>query len=216
MKNEESTRKDAAVFLPHFYMDAPLVLSAAQAPFTSWELEADLEIRRCYLAPGEPAPDVNDWMRFRRLLKGCSVYVEAGTQDKGNMAAFLGKLAPNAIIIDIDVNQAASDKQAKLIEVSKGPKQRYFRVEADKTDNGLVIEISAALNVKKAYIRFCDTEYVPSRTLREFSLYYNLLKRNGFLAFHDCYFERIAEQKGRGLGSSGHRQVYACLGDSCG
>lgn len=185
--------------LPAFLTDIPDRLIPANPEATEAELMRERDIRRNFLVAGEAEPYVIDMVRFHRLHKGCRVYVEVGSRDKGNIASILPILADDALVVDIDIDQANFQRQAQAINRIKRATQRYVQIEGDCLSPETLSKLRATLNGAAADIIFCDSLHLYQHTLHEFSAYYPLIKSGGLLSFHDCYFEGTSDQKGKAL-----------------
>jgi hypothetical protein len=95
--------------LPKAFTEVPESLRCCNAPTTHEELALADSVRKEYLMQESDAfhtnqPYMVDVCRAFRLAQGAKVYIEVGTQDKGNIAwVARTKLALGATIIDIDL-----------------------------------------------------------------------------------------------------------------
>src|SRR3954453_4544252 len=83
--------------------ELPYGMEVVNEPADQDDVQAADATRKEYFLEIAPNPYMVDGTRAFRLAKGASVYIEVGTQDKGNIAwVSRTKLAPGATVIDID------------------------------------------------------------------------------------------------------------------
>lgn len=151
--------------------------------------EADVEeanaVRKEYFLDIAPNPYMVDISRAFRLAKDAKVYIEVGTQDKGNIAWLARtKLHPGATIIDIDF-EAYPANDAKIFDELTSSGFDYHPLRGDCLSDGIIEQVKTILNGRQADLIFCDSHYTYEHTMTEFSLYFPLVKSGGFLFFHD-------------------------------
>jgi hypothetical protein len=182
--------------LPLPFRSLPSALGTTVAPSTADELRIALDVRRAFNLPDWPDPYMNDIVRTFRLAKGKKSYVEIGSRDKGNVAWLAAHmLADDATIIELDIEEFA-ESESRLRSYLK-PRQRYHRLTGSCFDDAILKQISNALDDGKADIIFCDTLHTYQHTLSEYDTFAPLVKSDGFLIFHDCYYEGSVDVKGK-------------------
>jgi predicted O-methyltransferase YrrM len=184
------------VKLPQRFTHVPEVLRCCNPPATQQEIEAADKVRREYVLPEQPPPYMHDVVRAFRVAKGAKVYIEVGTQDKGNIAwAARTKLAKGATIIDIDLlDYPQADAMLKAEMQRSG--FDYHAVRGDCLSDGVLDQVRAILNGRCADAIFCDSHYTYSHTLTEFTLYQPLVRPGGVLMFHDAQWPGDPAQAG--------------------
>jgi cephalosporin hydroxylase len=189
---------------PDALLQIPPALKTVSEP-ADWEQVAKADaIRAEYLLPGLPNPYMVDIARAFRLATGAQIYIEVGTQDKGNIAWLARtKLAPGATIVDIDfVDYPENDRK---IAAELDGRFDYHAIRGDCLSAETVTRVRAILGDRKADLIFCDSHYTYAHTISEFSLYYPLVKDGGFLFFHDAQWPGDPSlpgeegEKGKGL-----------------
>jgi cephalosporin hydroxylase len=191
--------------LPAKFYEKPLSLVQCDVPSSAEEIQKANGVRFEYLLPGETAvPYMEDVVRAFRLAQGAKVYIEVGSQDKGNIAWLARtKLAKGATIIDIDFN-AYPENDAKITAELAGFFD-YHQIRGDCLSDDVLDQVNTILAGRPADIIFCDSHYTFSHTITEFALYYPLVKQGGFLLFHDAQWpgdptkEGEEGLKGKGL-----------------
>ncbi len=180
-------------------------LRRCNEPLTPAEAQFANGVRKEYLHAGWPAPYMDDVARAFRLAEGAKVYIEVGTQDKGNIAWLArSKLRKGATIIDIDMIEYP-DKDKKIADELAAAKFDYHPLRGDCLSDDILNRVRAILNGRSADAIFCDSHYTYAHTLTEFTLYRPLVRRGGFLLFHDSRWPgdptRSGEEgkKGKGL-----------------
>jgi hypothetical protein len=175
--------------LPKAFTEVPESLRCCNAPTTHEELALADSVRKEYLMPGtantsSTPPFMLDVCRAFRVAKGAKVYVEIGTQDKGNIAwVARTKLSSGATIIDIDMLDYP--EHDKKIAAELGSDFDYHSIRGDCLSKHVLDQVKAILNGRSADVIFGDSHYTYEHTLAEFSLYYPLVKQGGFMMFHD-------------------------------
>jgi cephalosporin hydroxylase len=169
------------------------------------ELRTAVAVRREYVIPGWGEPYMDDVIRAFRIAKGAKVYIEVGTQDKGNIAWLARtQLAPGATIIDIDMVDYP-DNDRKIVEEMKAGGFDYHSIRGDCLSDIVLEKVKTILGGRSADIIFCDSHYTYEHTITEFAQYYPLLRQGGFLMFHDAQWpgnpagEGEMGKKGKGL-----------------
>lgn len=162
------------------------VLEVVNRPAEPRDVEEANAIRNEYYFEGAPNPYMVDITRGFRLAKGAKVYIEVGTQDKGNIAWLARtKLAPGATVIDIDFNIYPHHDKKIADEMVTGGFD-YHALRGDCLSSKIVGEVRRILNDRKADLIFCDSHYTYDHTIKEFGLYFPFVKDGGFLFFHDA------------------------------
>jgi hypothetical protein len=119
--------KGTILKLPAAFTAVPRALDVCNAPATAEEMQIASSVRRECVIPGWGEPYMEDVVRAFRLAKGAKVYIEVGTQDKGNIAWLARtQLAPGATIIDIDL----VDYPANDVKIRDEMRERGFDYHA--------------------------------------------------------------------------------------
>src|SRR5439155_22922822 len=105
--------------------------SPAGAPPSAAELETATRIRGQFLFDGDQQPYMIDIVRAMRLIGDKRRYVEIGTYDKGCLAYVSTLLAPDALLVDVDVD-ARAEVTAKLRGFIR-PTQQLVTIVGDST-----------------------------------------------------------------------------------
>jgi predicted O-methyltransferase YrrM len=191
--------------LPSAFTNIPEVLRCCNARSTVAEIETANRMRKEYLLPDQSSPYMEDVVRAFRVAQGAKVYIEVGTQDRGNIAWLARtKLARGATIIDIDSMEYA-DNERKLRNELEASEFDYHSIRGDCLSDEVLAKVRAILNGRAADVIFCDSHYTYAHTLTEFTLYQPLCRKGGVLLFHDAQWPgnptRDGEegQKGKGL-----------------
>lgn len=197
---------DPPLKLPPAFTEAPEALQRCNEPATRAEIDLANSVRQEYLHSGWPTPYMDDVVRAFRLAAGAKVYIEVGTQDKGNIAwVARTKLAKNATIIDIDIAEYP-DNDRKISEELAAAQFDYHPLRGDCLSEGILNRVREILNGRAADIIFCDSHYTYKHTLTEFTLYRPLVRKGGFLFFHDAQWPgdpaRDGEEAKPGKGSA--------------
>ncbi|RTL60503.1 MAG: class I SAM-dependent methyltransferase [Hyphomicrobiales bacterium] len=181
---------------PTAFTEAPQCLQCCNAATTAAELKAALAVRREYVLPGMPMPYMEDVVRAFRVAQGAAVYIEIGTQDRGNIAWLAReKLARNATIIDIDYG-VYSDSERRLATELKAQGFDYHLVRGDCLSDPVQEAVHSILNGRVADLIFCDSHYTYEHTISEFALYRPLVRSGGYLLFHDAQWPGRMDAKG--------------------
>ncbi len=170
---------------PDKFHEVPEHLQIVNAPTDAADLALANAIRTEYFLDIAPNPYMVDITRAFRLAQDAKVYIEVGTQDKGNVAWLSRtRLAPGATIIDIDFNEYP-ENDAKLADELRRNGFDYHAVRGDCLSEEVLNQVKTILNGRKADLIFCDSHYTYEHTMTEFSLYFPLVKFGGNLFFHD-------------------------------
>jgi len=148
---------------------------------------------------------MEDVIRAFRVAAGAKVYIEVGSQDKGNIAWIVRtKLPLGAIIIDIDL-VPYPENDAKIASELSG-RYEYYQIRGNSLSDNTVAQVRSILAGRRADVIFCDSHYTYAHTLTEFALYFPLLrKESGYLLFHDAQWpgdpagQGEMAEKGKGL-----------------
>lgn len=181
--------------IPSFLRQIPHELSLMNAPADASAVELSLQRRKPFLVAGEPAPYMTDIVRAFRAAQGAKVYIEVGSRDKGNIAWLLPILAPDAVIIDIDID--GYPEQESRLRALLGPSQEYHSITGDCLSDAVLNRVKSILGARKADLVFCDTLHTYQHVLYEYEAYIQFVRAHGLLMFHDCYFEGTDRQKGK-------------------
>ncbi len=183
----------------------PRILDVANARAEEADVEQANAIRGEYYLDIAPNPYMVDVSRAFRLAAGAKVYIEVGTQDKGNIAWLARtKLAPGATIIDIDF-ETYPENDAKIRAELTAAGFDYHPLRGDCLSDEILSEVKRILDGRQADLIFCDSHYTYEHTMSEFSLYFPLVKSGGLLFFHDSIWSGDAgaewpEMRKRGKG----------------
>ncbi len=165
--------------------DVPRSLEVTNARADEADVDQAVAIRKEYFLDIAPNPYMVDVSRAFRLAKGATVYIEVGTQDKGNIAWLARtKLSPGATIIDIDF-ETYPENDAKIHAELTSAGFDYHPLRGDCLSEEILSKVHGILAGRQADLIFCDSHYTYEHTMTEFSLYFPLVKSGGFLFFHD-------------------------------
>ena len=183
------------ILLPPAFTEAPKRLQICNTPASDEEIASAEAVRAEYALPGADKAYMQDVVRAFRVAEGARVYIEVGTQDKGNIAWMARhKLAKGATIIDIDMlDYPQADARIKN-ELSG--EFDYHAIRGDCLGEKVLSEVKRILQGRAADVIFCDSHYTFEHTLTEFTLYYPLVRRDGFLLFHNSQWPGDAQQSG--------------------
>ena len=191
--------------LPSAFNQFPERLNPCASVATPSEIATANAVRAEYVLPGQQLPYMEDIVRAFRIAEGAKIYLEVGTQDKGNLAWLARtKLAKGATIIDIDLLDYPENDRKIKGELSR--EFDYHSIRADCLNDGTLAKIKDILSGRLADVIFCDSHYTYEHTLIEFGLYYPLVREGGFLLFHDAQWpgestspHEEERKKGKGL-----------------
>ena len=176
------------------FRDIPPMLSRIDAPVSTTELQHSLEIRKRFELDNWQDPYMVDICRAFRLVEGASTYIEVGTRDKGNLAWLAPKLAPGALMIDVDIDRFEESERRLALEIGD---IEYHRITGDSIADTTLQQVRTALGDRKADAIFCDSSHMYKHTLAEFDKYFPLLRSGGVLMYHDCFWEGNEHHKGK-------------------
>jgi cephalosporin hydroxylase len=166
-------------------LNVPRGLDIVNAPADYEEVGRAEAIRKEYYFDLAPNPYMADVSRAFRLAQGAKIYVEVGTQDKGNIAWLARtRLAPGATVIDIDF-QTYPEHDARIRDEMTSRGFDYHALRGDCLSDEILGQVRAILDGRSADLIFCDSHYTYEHTMTEFSCYFPLVKEGGFLLFHD-------------------------------
>jgi hypothetical protein len=174
------------VYPKPYVENVPGRLAAASPPPSDAELAAALEFRVRFLLDGEPMPYMVDITRAMRLVRGCRRYIEVGTFDKGNLAYVSSLLAPNATLIDVDL-QAHPDRTDHLRSVVQ-PSQRLVTVTGDSTSPDALGQVREALGGAGADAVFIDGDHTAPFAWADYANFLRLTVPGGVMMFHDIFY----------------------------
>ncbi len=190
--------------LPPAFTEVPERLRRCNAPATAEEIREANSIRTEYVISGQSNPWMVDVVRAFRVAEGAKVYIEVGTQDKGNIAWLARtKLAKGATIIDVDMLDYP-ENDAK-IRKELAADFDYHWIRGDCLSDAVLGQVREILSGRGADVIFCDSHYTYQHTMTEFTLYHPLLRSGGFLLFHDAEWpgdpsaQGEVGEKGKGL-----------------
>lgn len=180
-----ASRRASTLKLPAAFTAVPDPLLKCNLPASDIELQQADSVRKEYLISRAPQPYMADIVRGFRLAEGAKVYVEVGSQDKGNIAWLARtKLGIGATIIDIDFNDYPANDRKIAAELADN--FDYHSIRGDCLADETIEKLKAILAGRKADIIFCDSFYTYAHTIHEFSLYFPLVRHGGHLLFHDA------------------------------
>ena len=195
--------------LPARFLDIPAAIAVCNAPATPGETSMAHSVRREYVIPSVGAPYIDDIVRAFRLAAGAGVYIEVGTQDKGNIAWMARTfLRPGATIIDIDMVDYPDNDERIRAELSS--RFDYHAIRGNCLSDETLAKVKAILAGRGADIIFCDSHYTYAHTMTEFGIYYPLVRQGGFLLFHDAQWPGDPSQDGE-FGQQGKALAIAQL-----
>jgi len=183
------------VLIPSIFQDIPGDLEAANPAATEEELSRARSIRLRYLVPGEPEPYMVDVVRAMRLLKGMTHYAEIGTRDRGCVSYVFTLLAPDPVIVDVDLLPMPQNEAMIAQELSG--RATYTLIHGDSAAADVASRVQEALGPGGADVIFCDSSHMYEHALAEFERYWPLVRPGGFLMYHDVYWEGTATDKGK-------------------
>jgi predicted O-methyltransferase YrrM len=127
-----------------------------------------------------------DLVRAFRLLTGARCYIEVGTFDKGNLAYAARLLAPDATLIDVDI-EARPERSARLAE-ELGPDQILETVVGDSSDEQTLARVREILKGREADAVFIDADHCAHSVFADYAAYAPLVRPGGWVLFHDVYW----------------------------
>lgn len=176
-------------------LNIPDQLRCTDVDVSAQELDEAMAVRSRFFLEDGPGAYMVDIVRAFRPVMGASVYIEVGTRDKGNIAWLHRKLDPSALIIDVDLEQIVESRRRLVNYLPRTVS--YFTIEGDSVDINTVKKVQATLNGKNADAIFLDSSHMYNHILKEFDLYFNLLKPGGFMLIHDIFWEGNDKEKGK-------------------
>jgi Cephalosporin hydroxylase len=182
--------------IPFFTRESiPEILRCIEPEATAEEVCEANEIRKLFFLKGGSGAYMIDIVRAFRALSGASVYVEVGSRDKGNIAWLQRRLDPEALIIDVDLEQIAESAQHLINYMS--PKLTYVQIEGDSISLDTAFKVQKALGDRRADAIFLDSSHMYNHMLSEFNLYFPLLRPGGLLLIHDIFWQGNEKDKGK-------------------
>jgi predicted O-methyltransferase YrrM len=173
---------------PASYTSAvPAFLEPARALPTEAELQAADGIRRQFLFDRDPQPYMVDMVRAMRLLRGKRRYVEVGTYDKGCLAYVSTLLAPDAVLVDVDID-ARPEHTAKL-KAFVQPRQKLVTLLGDSTTPRVLAQVSEAVGREGADCVFVDGNHSAPFAWADYGNFLEILAPGGLMFFHDLYWQ---------------------------
>ena len=156
----------------------PETLTVVDALAGPTELEAPRRIRRKFLLPDWPVPYLNNVVRCFRLAAGRKRY-EVGTRDKGLIAWVSTILAPDAVIVDVDLSCHLDCEE----EVAKfyGAQQAAIRVDAAAGDPATVDLVRACVQMIEFDVVFANSALHYRDALVEIESYFDFVEPGEFL-----------------------------------
>lgn len=188
-----------SVYPPLKYLTGakPNWLTPVDTPASEEEVEHAKQVRADFFRDTNRNPYMVDIVRAFRLAKGASSYVEVGSRDKGNIAWASHILAPNAKILDIDLE---NDKVAEQRVRSYIPStQQYLAIEGNSISHEISLAADEYIGKGSCDIIFIDSNHMYFHFLNEFDIFMEILRPGGFLLVHDVLWEGTSEQKGKAL-----------------
>jgi cephalosporin hydroxylase len=209
------------IIYPDEFNRVPDQLKAVSAPADPAEVAEANKIRAEYHLAIALNPYMVDITRGFRLAKNASVYIEVGTQDKGNIAWLARtKLSPGCTIIDIDMEDYPENDAR--IKAELAGRFDYHAIRGDCLSKDVLDKVKAILAGRQADLIFCDSHYTYAHTMTEFALYFPLVRSGGNLLFHDAQWPGDAASEweemrkpGKGLAVVAldrHYPAYAVFG----
>jgi cephalosporin hydroxylase len=181
-------------FVPEKFLHIPPELSIVQSAPTVEEIEQANSVRQMFLVEGDNLPYMMDIIRAFRLLYGFSYYLEIGTADKGNLAYASRILDERALIIDLDIVERR-EQTNKLKEYIK-PNQKIESIVGNSTDDTVIKKVENILGGNKLDAIFIDGNHTASYVVSDFANYYQFLKDDGYIFFHDIYWQGDSQYLG--------------------
>ncbi len=181
-------------FIPEKFLQVPNELSVVQAAPTVEEIEQAKSIRQKFLLKGASFPYMMDVIRAFRLITGCTSYLEIGTEDKGNLAYVSQLLDEKALIIDIDVVERKN--QLEKLNNSIKPDQQLVSIVGSSTDEKVINQVREVLAGNKLDAVFIDGNHTSAYVMSDFANYYEFIKDDGYILFHDIYWQGDAQYQG--------------------
>ncbi|MBE0564315.1 MAG: class I SAM-dependent methyltransferase [Ochrobactrum anthropi] len=181
--------------IPSILQKVPAELQPMIALASDEELAHAKRVREDFFTEGGAGAYMNDIIRAFRVAKGCQIYIEVGSRDKGNVAWVSTLADDRAHLIDIDIepNIPAEKKLLKFIKRT----QKYTSILGDSVGESTIAGLSETLDGKLADLIFLDSSHMYSHMMREIDLYLPYLKPGGFLLIHDILWEGNEWGKGK-------------------
>jgi cephalosporin hydroxylase len=180
--------------IPERFLQIPKELAVVQAAPTVEEMEQAKSIRQKLLFEGASLPYMMDVIRAFRLITGCTSYLEIGTEDKGNLAYASQLLDEEALIIDIDLVERRD--QLEKLKKSLKPHQQVVSLVGSSTDENVINQIREVLAGKKLDAVFIDGNHTSAYVMSDFANYYEFIKTDGYILFHDIYWQGSNQEQG--------------------
>ncbi|RDC75462.1 hypothetical protein DLJ49_01580 [Rhodovulum sp. 12E13] len=188
--------------IPEVLCRVPAALAPAAAPSTEAQVAEVEEVRRAFRRP-ESGPGYSvDYARAFRLARGARCYVEVGSRDKGTLAWVSGLLAPDATIVDIDLEHLP--EAAARLRTHLRPDQRLVQIEGNSVEEKTLFRLRREIGPEAADLIFLDSSHMYEHTRDEVAKYWTFLKPGGVMLVHDVFWE------GNGTGK-GKAQLFAAL-----
>jgi hypothetical protein len=184
------------MYVPSLFRSIPARLDAVNLPSNKEEVHFANAIRRSFLMKASGGmPYMVDITRAFRLLAGAGSYLEVGTRDKGNLAWISSILAPDALLMDIDIEE--HPQQEKKLRDFLPAGQTLLTYCGGSVSENAISWLEEKLDGRKLDGVFLDSSHMYSHILREFDLYMPFLKDDGVLFSHDLYWAGNPEEKGK-------------------
>jgi predicted O-methyltransferase YrrM len=176
---------------PSYTNAVPDFLALVAGPATAAELRIADDVRSHFLFPDYPKPYMVDIVRAMRLLRRRRRYVEVGTYDKGSLAYVSTLLAPDALLVDVDI-EACSDHTEKLKRFLQ-PGQRLVTIVGDSSSRTVLGQVREVLAPDGADAVFIDGNHTAEFAWADYVNFSEMLAPNGLMLFHDVYWRGTAE-----------------------
>ncbi len=173
----------------------PSELELCQPEASGSEISSIADIHKRFGAA--PNYDLSKLRAFR-LLSGARRYLEIGTFDKANLAYLSKILAPDALIIDLDIEE--NIKQDRMLDQELYPDQTICRVRGNSAAKETVQSVRSAVGDEPLDAIFIDANHMAKFVLADFANYSPMVKKDGYILFHDIQWEGAGTTKGSGKG----------------
>ncbi len=150
--------------------------------------------RQPFLFAKDGLPYMVDVVRAMRLLKGRRTYVEVGTYDKGSLSYFSKLLAPDAHLIDVDIEHRP--EHTTLLKEYLEPTQRLTTVVGDSSAASTLEEVKQAIGPGGADAVFIDGNHAAGYAFADYANFSRMMAPGGLMFFHDLYWEGDAQTFG--------------------
>ena len=119
--------------------------------------------------------------------------LEIGTQAGGSLYLFTQVLAPNAIIVSLDLfggpQGSGYPPYKKMFYSNFGREKRIFLIQADSHKKTSLETVKSILKGQKLDFLFIDGDHTYEGVKMDFQMYSPLVRKGGLIAFHDICCE---------------------------